>query len=396
MLVKNAGRVVSKDDLLDIVWPGNPVEEGNLAVHIFARRRALGEGASTAAYIETIPKRGYRFGAPVSRVREDSTSTPADRPGDLCRIAGHYLQQQTPDGCRAAAGAYRECIANEPGNVKAKSGLAGTLMFRFVLGDLSRDEAFPRAQALLREADEIDPLSADLHLSRSRLLCLSDWQWEKAEAELQLALESANDDEMRSVAGAWHGFHLVGRGDLQEGLTELRRSNQACTLSTYIWRMLADAHFLARDFRQSVAVSREALQLHPGCCLLYKALGRALTSLGEYGQARRYFRRASVLDDRPQIGLLAEIAYLDAIAGNREAAVAFLSRLRQQRRGQQVSRILIAEIYAALGNKQRALDYVEEACLTRDWAAAGLNQNSRLDAVRNTPRYRSVVAQVGI
>ncbi len=55
----------------------------------------------------------------------------------------------------------------------------------------------------------------------------------------------------------------------------------------------------------------------------------------------------------------------------------------------------MAEIYVALGNQQRALDYIEEACLTRDWAAGNLKQNSRLDGVRNTIRYRSVMAQFG-
>jgi Flp pilus assembly protein TadD len=213
---------------------------------------------------------------------------------------------------------------------------------------------------------------------------------------LQWAFEAANNDEIRSVVRAWQGLHLVGRGDSQKGLEELRRSSEACPLSTYIWRMLADAHFLARDFPGCVAVSRKALQLHPGCCLLYRALGRALIALGEYDQARRSFHRAAVLSNQPTNDLLAEIAYLDAIAGNRDRAVAFLSRLQQSPCGQHVSRILIAEIYAALGNQQRALDYIEEACLTRDWALGSLKQNSRFDGIRNTPRYRSVMAQLGM
>src|SRR5215475_15825129 len=54
VLVQNAGRVVSKDDLLNVVWPDVVVEEGNLAVHVCALRKTLGP------YIETIPKRGYR------------------------------------------------------------------------------------------------------------------------------------------------------------------------------------------------------------------------------------------------------------------------------------------------------------------------------------------------
>jgi DNA-binding winged helix-turn-helix (wHTH) protein len=60
VLVKDSGQVVSKDDLLDIM-AGHSGRRGKSAVHVFALRRALGEFGGTAAYIETIPKRGYRF-----------------------------------------------------------------------------------------------------------------------------------------------------------------------------------------------------------------------------------------------------------------------------------------------------------------------------------------------
>jgi DNA-binding winged helix-turn-helix (wHTH) protein len=346
VLVKNAGRVVSKNDLLDIVWPDTPVEEGNLAVHIFTLRRALAEGAGTASYIETIPRRGYRFAAPMSRVREASASI-SER--ELCGIAEHYLQQQTTEACRRAARAYRQCIAHEPGSAKARAGLANTALFRFVLGDLRRDETTMRAETLLRAANEIDPLCAGVHLSRSRLLWLCDWRWDKAQEELQRAFEAANDRETRAVVRAWQGFDLAVRGESQRGLTELRQSSGACPLSTFVWRMFADAYFLARDFPGCLAVSRQALQLHPGCCLLHRSLGKALTAVGEYNQARRCFQRALVLSNQPQAGLLGEMAYLDAVAGKRDRAVAFLSHLEQQPGRQRVSNVLLAEIHTGLG-----------------------------------------------
>ena len=152
VLIRNAGRVVSKDDLLNIVWPDAVVEEGNLAVHIFALRKALGADATAAEYIETVPKRGYRFAAPVDRVCESSAADSATQQRDRCRMAGYYFSSRLP----AVAAGRRRNIVNasrtEPRNAKAKAGLANTLMFRFVLGDLSRNEAVPRAKTLLEEA----------------------------------------------------------------------------------------------------------------------------------------------------------------------------------------------------------------------------------------------------
>jgi DNA-binding winged helix-turn-helix (wHTH) protein/TolB-like protein/cytochrome c-type biogenesis protein CcmH/NrfG len=67
VLVERRGQVVSKDDLLKTVWPDTIVEETNLTVIISALRKALGE-STAQKYIETIPKRGYRFVAPVREI----------------------------------------------------------------------------------------------------------------------------------------------------------------------------------------------------------------------------------------------------------------------------------------------------------------------------------------
>jgi len=63
VLIQGAGRVIAKEELMEKVWPGSFVEENNLAQQISAIRKALGETESGAPYVETIPKRGYRFSA---------------------------------------------------------------------------------------------------------------------------------------------------------------------------------------------------------------------------------------------------------------------------------------------------------------------------------------------
>ena len=64
-LTANPGHLLTKEQLMQAVWPDSTVEESNLAYHVFAIRKALGESADSDRYIETVPKRGYRFVAPV-------------------------------------------------------------------------------------------------------------------------------------------------------------------------------------------------------------------------------------------------------------------------------------------------------------------------------------------
>src|SRR5438270_6906189 len=73
VLVERAGHIVDKDELLEKVWPGVFIEEGNLSRRIFNLRQVLGDGSDGQKYIETIPRRGYRF---VAALQEDEEPAP--------------------------------------------------------------------------------------------------------------------------------------------------------------------------------------------------------------------------------------------------------------------------------------------------------------------------------
>jgi DNA-binding winged helix-turn-helix (wHTH) protein len=78
VLIKNGGDVVDKEKIIKVVWPSSFVEESNLAQHISALRKALGE-ENNIARIETIPKRGYRFIGNVREIAVDAVHLAAER-----------------------------------------------------------------------------------------------------------------------------------------------------------------------------------------------------------------------------------------------------------------------------------------------------------------------------
>src|SRR5215467_11126691 len=75
VLVESHGRVISKEDLLQRVWPDSFVEEANLSHNIYKLREALGDDSGDTQFIETLPRRGYRFVAQVEEIHSG--------PGDL-------------------------------------------------------------------------------------------------------------------------------------------------------------------------------------------------------------------------------------------------------------------------------------------------------------------------
>ena len=105
VLVGNAGRMVDKADLMKAVWPDTFVEEGALTRNISLLRKTLGDTGEEAAYIETIPRRGYRFVAPVRTVgaaetasgdpgapaeTQPSAQQPAEPPSPASRFAPRF------------------------------------------------------------------------------------------------------------------------------------------------------------------------------------------------------------------------------------------------------------------------------------------------------------------
>lgn len=72
VLIERGGRVVSREELIEAVWPDVEVEENNLSVNVSMLRKALGEGDDGEKYIETVPRRGYRFTAMVRDIPVES------------------------------------------------------------------------------------------------------------------------------------------------------------------------------------------------------------------------------------------------------------------------------------------------------------------------------------
>jgi len=125
LLVEDRARVVNKDELMDRLWPNTFVGDGNLSQHISMLRKVLEGEAQSVEYIRTIPRRGYRFVAPVTeRPTVAATSTPSEVPasGTLVDHAAHAeaerRQEQTQEhsmhrraGSGGALGAAGVCVA---------------------------------------------------------------------------------------------------------------------------------------------------------------------------------------------------------------------------------------------------------------------------------------------
>ncbi len=108
VLVENRGHVVEKNDLMQKVWNDVAVEENNLTQSISALRKILGDNLDGPKFIETIPKRGYRFVAPVKEVSEE------DAGSDLPSVSTRSGREQGGTGLAAGGGTQKLSLRIAP------------------------------------------------------------------------------------------------------------------------------------------------------------------------------------------------------------------------------------------------------------------------------------------
>lgn len=204
ILLEHAGQVVTKDEIIRLVWPDCYVEESNLNRNVSTLRQVLGERPRDHKYIETIPKEGYRFVAPVRKMEYQPPTGSARR-----TLNGAAQQIVGRDNERKDLRHAFELARQGHGGLVCVSGDAGigkTALIEAFLEDLTRDQAAFH----LAEARCSDPLTETEP-------CIP---WIEALGEL--AREETVNGFMKQSAPNWHReIKHLGSGSARKMKREL-------------------------------------------------------------------------------------------------------------------------------------------------------------------------------
>ena len=177
-LVRRAGHLATKDQLLSEVWSGLFVEEVNLSVNISLLRKTLGRGTRGKTIIQTVPKAGYRFIAPVTTCGELTAAGAAATVWHPKRAAGgnaeaqrsyvegrYHWSRRSEEGLKQAIACFRQAVAADSDFAAAYSGLADCYATLGYLSHLSPADSFPAARGYAEMALERDPSLAEPYTS---------------------------------------------------------------------------------------------------------------------------------------------------------------------------------------------------------------------------------------
>jgi DNA-binding winged helix-turn-helix (wHTH) protein/Tfp pilus assembly protein PilF len=404
VLVQNSRSLLGKDDLLRRVWPDAIVEESNLTQTIFMLRKALGDRVAEHRYIVTVPKRGYGFVADVRELPEGDESVLPRRPGReplgrryetseasrLCLKGRHFWAKRTAAALEKAIRCFEQAIEKEPRYAKAYAGLADCYTVLSHYSRLSPAKTMPKAKAAARQALEIDDTLVEAHTSLAVVKMLYDWDWRGAEAEFKKALEP---DHNYPTAHHWHGMYLVARGRFDEAIAEVERALELDPLSLAINSDLGLVLYLARRYDEAVQQYRATMELDPDFSDARVGLLMACNEMGMFHQPISELLRSPEAFSRDVAARLEEAYAQSGVKGYWRAYLELTEAPGSEVRSSPYVR---ARLYAEIGDKPQALHWLEKAREARDGGLSLLKVDPGMDALRREPRFRAVLARVGL
>ena len=301
-----------------------------------------------------------------------------------------FWNKRTGEDLKTALDYFQKAVAADPNYANAYAGEADACLLIPLFSAGTPKEYFPKAKAAAQHAIELDETSAEGHAALGQLLSF-DLDFTGSEKEFQRAIEL---NPNYATAHHWYGnTFLANVGRFDEAIAEGKRAVELDPLSLIINADLGSTLMWARRFDEAIAQQRRTLALDGNFYYAHWNLGEALYYKGEVAGAIAEYEKARSLEEDPEtLGLLGQ-AY--AKIGRKEEALKILAELNEVARRDYVRPELFAIIYIGLGDKSKAIQYLEDEYQRHDgFDFVGIRVDPRLDPLRDHPRFKQLLAKV--
>jgi TolB-like protein/Tfp pilus assembly protein PilF len=302
-----------------------------------------------------------------------------------------YWNRRTREGYTKALEHFNAAIAKDPSFALAYAGLADCYNVLSSYGISSPGESFPRAKAAATKALELDGNLAEARTSLAYYKYQYDWDWADAERQFKQAIEL---NPNYATAHHWYAITLAGMGRMDEALLEIKRAQELDPLSLVINASAGWIFYHAHRYDEALAQYRKSLDLDQNFARAHWGIAEPYVMKGEYESAVTELQAARQLDESPIV--LALLGHAYAAAGRKGEAQNILNELKQQSKVKYVDSYFLAEIHAALGEKERALQELEDAYRERSSWLVWIKVEPKFDGLRSDPRFADLVRRVGL
>lgn len=398
LLLENAGRVITRKALRERLWPDTHVHyDQNLNTAVNKLRDLLGDSAASPRFIETLPRLGYRFIAPVVKPEQPSSSPKHRLATHELNPAAHeaylrgryFFSKRTEESLRKAIACFETALSIEPSCARSYSGIADCYSLLCWYAAMSPSEAGPQSASAARCAIARDPALSEPRASLALVLFWYEWNWAGAEKEFLRAIEL---NPSYAAAHHFYAAYLNALGRFEEAQAAQWRARELDPHSLMFNMAAADSLFFTRNYDAAIKHLLALLEQAPNFLPAHFNLGRVYLQAGMLGPAIAAFEKV-VNVSRNHVALCA-LAHAYAVAGRPSEARIILADLTQEIPGRHVPAPILARIHLGLGEPEPALACLEKGLAERSYWMVFLNSDPLYDSLRSNSRFTRLLAQI--
>ncbi len=320
---------------------------------------------------------------------------PFDAAAHDAYLKGMYaLNKWSGQAMEQAIADFRRAIAKDPRFAPAYAGLAEGLVWLYSgIGILPASETVPQARWAVEQALALDPTLADAHNVRGLIAMNHDWDRRGAEDALARALELGPGSAAAHLSNAWRLLLLERHYDRAH--SELEEAERLSPLDLQVKTLIGYFFHFRHDFDRAIEQFERVLALEPSFAFAHYALGDACTQINQFERAIKAFEKAIELGGR-SVNHVGVLGYAHGRAGNRDRARVLLEELTSRASKDYVPAMWIALVHLGISDLDGLFRWLDRAWEDRDGSLILISAAVEFDAVREDPRFKSLLARMGM
>jgi TolB-like protein/Tfp pilus assembly protein PilF len=307
-------------------------------------------------------------------------------------LKAHYVFNNfTDEGLWKARHYWKKAVHEDPDYAKAYAGLAESYNMLGITGVIPATDALAQSREAAKKALEIDDSLSEAHASLGFTHML-EWDWAGAGREFKRAMQL--DPNLTTGNPCHYIEYLMAVGRPGEAIDEVERAQEIQPLSLFLGVVLGWVYYATQYYDRAVRQHHKVLAIDPNFAFAHWCLGMDYSQKRKYKLAIEECRKARLLGGTRNV--LSGLGYAYAMAGDKDRARHIIKELRGLLRTSYAPPYAFATIYAGLGEKDAAFDWLGRAYEIHDAGLIWMKWDPQLDNLRSDSRFHNLLNSIGL
>ncbi len=308
-------------------------------------------------------------------------------------LRGQYFwNKRTADNLKKAVEHFEMAIAKDSNFALAFTGLSNSYQLLAEYGAEAPHDVFPKAKAAARKALEIDERSAEAHTALAYTQAFYDWDWAGAEASFKRAIELNSN---YATGHQWYAEYLIAMGRFEESRAHLERALEIDPVSPIILSDLAALYDHMDKPDEEIAQALKVIEIDPNFAYGHFYLGLGYERKGMYREASETLAKTMTLFGEPE-ECAEEVKAAFAKNGMSGWWKKRLEQIENRPHLKNFQAFYKALVKIRLGDKEGALEALNQAFQRKDRLIINAKYEPRLDALRQDARFQDLLRRMGL